>query len=70
MQAADAQKLRDEYESQVEKLNHPVHASQMDSNVITPGTEFMASLSAALRYYICLRLNKDPGWRSVKVKIE
>ncbi|XP_019705687.1 LOW QUALITY PROTEIN: 5'-3' exoribonuclease 4 [Elaeis guineensis] len=65
--AAEIEKLKDELGSEIEKLTQSKNTSKLDSNVITPGTEFMASLSVALQYYIYLRLNNDPGWRGIKV---
>lgn len=62
-----AEKLKDEYGTACKKLVPEDESKKMDSNVITPGTEFMASLSVALQYYIRLRLNTDPGWRGIKV---
>jgi 5'-3' exoribonuclease 1 len=38
-----------------------------DSNCITPGTEFMKSLSAHLKFFIRKKLQEDQGWRKVKV---
>ena len=38
-----------------------------DSNVITPGTEFMHRLSIALKRYVVERLNSDGLWDGLKV---
>ncbi|XP_050254232.1 5'-3' exoribonuclease 2-like isoform X3 [Quercus robur] len=65
--AAEAASREKTFESEEEKAAYLEQCKKMDSNVITPGTEFMALLSLALCYYIHLRMNKDPGWRGVKV---
>ncbi|MCL7028019.1 hypothetical protein MKW94_010014 [Papaver nudicaule] len=59
--------LRKEFEAEGRKILPKLQSEVADSNIITPGTEFMEKLSKALRLYVRLRLNKDPGWKNVKV---
>lgn len=44
-------------------------AGAWDSNVITPGTEFMTRLSQYLWFYVLDRINSHAAWRNIKVII-
>ncbi|KAL2932656.1 5'-3' exoribonuclease 3 [Bienertia sinuspersici] len=61
--------LREEFERKGKKLLPKLHTQLSDSNVITPGTEFMYQLSKALNLYIHGKLNNDPAWSQLEVII-
>ncbi|KAI3756792.1 hypothetical protein L1987_56615 [Smallanthus sonchifolius] len=60
-------RLRKQYEFEGRDVFPKVESAVADSNVITPGTEFMYELSKQLQTYICLRIANHPAWRSLKV---
>ncbi|KAL0436259.1 UNVERIFIED_CONTAM: 5'-3' exoribonuclease 3 [Sesamum radiatum] len=65
------EEMEEELRQEFEKLGKPVLPKQesqvADSNVITPGTEFMFMLSGKLQSYIRLRRSENPAWRNIKV---
>ncbi|KAL8143999.1 hypothetical protein V2J09_017031, partial [Rumex salicifolius] len=76
-QAADNNKIAEEeedrlrlkYEREGKKLLPKVKSELDDSNIITPGTEFMFELSKVLQGYIQIRLKENPAWKNLKVII-
>ncbi|CRG99304.1 exoribonuclease, putative [Plasmodium relictum] len=45
----------------------PEESSYWDSNVITPGTQFMHELSIALKYFIEHKITNDEKWKKIVV---
>lgn len=61
--------MRERFRAQGKEVLPPDDAPRevSDPNIITPGTEFMEKLSAALEYYVRARLSSDPRWNGIKV---
>ncbi|CAA0817889.1 5-3 exoribonuclease 4 [Striga hermonthica] len=65
------EEIEDKLRKQIEREGKPVipkeESEVADSNVITPGTEFMHMLSNKLQSYISLRMSEDSSWANIKV---
>lgn len=61
------EKLRKQFEKEGKVLLPKVESQVGDSNVITPGTEFMHKLSEKLKSYISQRMSENPAWGDIKV---
>ncbi|KAG8383953.1 hypothetical protein BUALT_Bualt04G0067500 [Buddleja alternifolia] len=61
------EKLRKQFEKEGKTLLAKEESQVADSNVITPGTEFMFMLSEKLQSYIRLRMSENPAWTNIKV---
>ena len=51
------------------KLDHWPQQNHFDSNIITPGTEFMDHVAAALRWYVTDRISNRPAWKGLMVRM-
>ena len=64
----ETEKLRNEW-SKEGRMLPGAKTKQFDSNVITPGTPFMARLAVYLRSFIARKLTFDPGWKNIQVVV-
>ena len=64
---AKAEELRQEMAARGLAVPPEPEDPPFDSNVITPGTPFMARLALYLRWYIRYKVANDAGWRGIKV---
>ncbi|XP_071688742.1 5'-3' exoribonuclease 3-like [Rutidosis leptorrhynchoides] len=63
----EEEKLRRQFENEGKEVLPEYESQVSDSNVITPGTEFMYELSKQLQSYIRLRIANNPPWKQLKV---
>lgn len=65
----EQEKLRQDWEAEGRALPNRRTAKIFDSNVITPGTNFLHRMSEAMRYYIHDRSTNDPLWKKLRFRV-
>lgn len=69
--AVDRQKMLQEVRIEMEALGLEAppkkFGAEWDSNVITPGTEFMTKLSVYIWFYVLNQMNTNAAWKNIKV---
>ncbi len=70
-EARERHEIKMQTRQEMLELGLPVPPEELDkewdSNVITPGTEFMVTLAQYLRFYMAHRINTSKAWQNVKV---
>lgn len=61
------QQRRRRYQSCAMQSQNEINEELFDANVISPGTVFMERLNEIIKFYIQLRMEKDPAWKKLKV---
>ncbi|XP_027908804.1 5'-3' exoribonuclease 3-like isoform X2 [Vigna unguiculata] len=64
---AEEERLREQFEMEGKQVLPKEESEVADSNIITPGTEFMHELSKALKNYISSRILCNSSWKDVMV---
>ncbi|XP_028193853.1 5'-3' exoribonuclease 3-like isoform X2 [Glycine soja] len=67
IQEAEEERLRKQFETEGKQVLPKQESDVSDSNIITPGTEFMHELSKALKSYISARITSNPLWKDIMV---
>lgn len=70
LQQLEKERQMAQMEAMGKHIDEAVKGKQaFDSNSITPGTPFMDTLAAALKYWVAYKLSSDPGWAKLQVII-
>jgi 5'-3' exoribonuclease 2 len=72
-EAKEKAEQKEEFDKLLKAQNGRLEATEpkkaWDSNVITPGTPFMAMLAECLQYWVQYKLATDAAWRNLKIII-
>lgn len=69
-EARERAELEDTVKEELQAMGHQFEANggkAWDSNVITPGTQFMLNLSDYIQFYIRKKISEDKAWKNIYV---